>query len=273
MELGAFIVLDSNLEEKFKNLTQMGLHTCQLHGVDVRDYTQDNAMWIKSLAQKYNVKITAFWCGAALEGPCVWNSVEGPNTIGLVPAAYRYKRVENLLKGSDFAKAIGTQDIITHVGFLPENPMTTEFQELVSVLKYVAKYCKNNDQYFLFETGQETPVTLRRTIEAIGTDNLGINLDPANLILYGKGNPIDALSVFGEYVRGVHAKDGRYPTSGIELGREMPLGEGSVDYPRFISKLKEIGYNGALTIEREITGEEQHKDIIKAKELLEALLS
>ena len=272
MELGAFIVFDNNIEEKFKDLVQIGLHTCQLEVTEVKDYTQENALWIKGLAEKYGVRITAFWCKAALEGPCVWNFVEGPGTIGLVPPVFRHKRMENMLKGSDFAKTLGVEDIITHVGFLPENPSTTEFQEIVSVLKYIAKYCKANGQYFLFETGQETPVTLRRIIEAIGTDNLGINLDPANLILYGKGNPIDALSVFGEYVRGIHAKDGDYPTTGIQLGKQKPLGEGSVDFPRFISKLKEVGYDGALTIEREITGEEQRRDIIKAKELLEGLL-
>ena len=271
MELGAFIVFAQNIEEKFKDLVQIGLHTCQLEVSEVKDYTQENALWIKSLAEKYGVKITAFWCKAALEGPCVWDFVEGPGTIGLVPPVFRHRRMENMLKGSDFAKAMGVENIITHVGFLPENPSTAEFQELVAVLKYIAKYCKANGQFFLFETGQETPVTLRRTIEAIGMDNLGINLDPANLILYGKGNPIDALSVFGEYVRGVHAKDGNYPTTGSKLGKETPLGEGMVDYPRFIQKLKAIGYDGALTIEREISGEEQRRDIVKAKELLEAL--
>ena len=79
---------------------------------------------------------------------------------------------------------------------------------------------------------------------------MGINLDPANLILYGKSNPIDALDVFGEYVRDVHAKDGCYPTDGKNLGKEMPLGTGKVNFPAFIKKLKEIGYDKTLTIER-----------------------
>ena len=131
---------------------------------------------------------------------------------------------------------------------------------------------KANGQYFLFETGQETPVTLLRTIEDIGTDNLGINLDPANLILYGKANPVDALDVFGKYVRDVHAKDGLYPTDGKHLGRETPLGEGKVDFPRLIAKLREVGYDGSLTIEREISGEQQLKDILRGKALLEELI-
>ena len=120
---------------------------------------------------------------------------------------------------------------------------------------------KANGQNFLFETGQETPVTLKRLIEDTGEDNLGINLDPANLIMYGKANPVDALDVFGKYVMGVHAKDGKYPTDGHNLGCETKIGEGKVDFPSLIKKLKEIGYDGALTIEREISGEEQIKDI------------
>ena len=273
MELGAFVILDmNNLEEKFKDLVEIGLYTCQLQCPDVEEYTQENADRIMELAKKYNVKITALWCGAALVGPCVWDPFEGPNTIGLVPLAYRQVRMNNLLKCSDFAKMMGITDIITHLGFIPENPSSTEFQSLASAVKYVANYFKRNGQYFLFETGQETPITLRRMIEKVGTGNLGINLDPANLITYGKGNPVDALTVFGEFVRGVHAKDGNYPTSGDSDGKETPLGEGTVDFPRLIEKLKSVGYDGALTIEREITGEKQRRDIILAKGILEKLI-
>ena len=164
------------------------------------------------------------------------------------------------------------ENIVTHVGLLPENPSTTEYYSLVNSLRELANYVKNNGQYFLFETGQETPVTLKRIIEDIGTGNLGINLDPANLILYGKANPVDALDVFGEYVRDVHAKDGKYPTDGKNLGVETPIGEGKVNFPEFVKKLKEVGYNGPLTIEREISGEQQIKDIVASKKYLEELI-
>ena len=137
--------------------------------------------------------------------------------------------------------------------------------------------CKENGQNFLFETGQETPVTLKRAIQdiekAVGKGNVGINLDPANLIMYGKANPVDALEVFGEYVMGIHGKDGKYPTDGNHLGDEVPLGQGKVNYPAFVAKLKEIGYQGDITIEREISGEEQKKDIRMAKELLDKLIA
>ncbi|KYH38344.1 MAG: hypothetical protein AYL31_011640 [Candidatus Bathyarchaeota archaeon B26-1] len=89
--------------------------------------------------------------------------------------------------------------------------------------------------------------------------------------MYGKANPVDALDIIGTYVRGVHAKDGEYPTNGRELGKEKPIGEGRVDFPALISKLKALGYRGALTIEREISGPQQIEDIKRAKAYLEAL--
>ena len=108
-------------------------------------------------------------------------------------------------------------------------------------------------------------------IQDLGEDNLGVNLDPANLLMYGKANPVDALDVFGRYVRDVHMKDGLYPTDGDHLGKEVSLGEGKVNVPALVAKLKSIGYAGPLTIEREISGDQQIADIRKAIALLEPL--
>ncbi|MDL2234298.1 sugar phosphate isomerase/epimerase, partial [Ruminococcaceae bacterium OttesenSCG-928-L11] len=140
-------------------------------------------------------------------------------------------------------------------------------------LRTVAEHLKKNGQNFLLETGQETPVTLLRVIEDIGTGNVFINLDPANLIMYGKANPVDALDVIGKYVRGVHAKDGVYPTNGRSLGDEVALGEGKANFPQLVKGLHAYGYTGSLTIEREISGEQQTKDILMAKEKLEGYIA
>ena len=128
-------------------------------------------------------------------------------------------------------------------------------------------------QVTLGPAGQETPVTLLRYIETVGLGNLGINLDPANLLMYGRGNPIDALEVFGKHVRCIHAKDGRVPTNGMHLGPEVKVGEGMVRYPEFIRRLLEIGFAGDLIIEREISGDQQKKDIAATVRYLETLLS
>jgi sugar phosphate isomerase/epimerase len=111
-----------------------------------------------------------------------------------------------------------------------------------------------------------------RLIHEVGTGNLGVNLDPANLIMYGKGNPVDALDVFGQYVRSVHAKDGCYPTDPYHLGKEVKIGQGKVNFPNLIARLNEVGYRGPLIIEREISGEQQTKDIKEATGYLDSLL-
>ena len=136
----------------------------------------------------------------------------------------------------------------------------------------LAAHCANNDQIFCFETGQELPSTLKRTIQDVGTGNLFVNLDPANLILYGKANPLDAAEIFGEYVRGLHAKDGVWPNRDEALGLETALGEGAVRFDLLIRRLKEKGFTGPLTIEREISGPQQKEDIRKAIAILEPML-
>ncbi len=274
MKLGVMLHLrqlnEESVDEKFKQVRDYGFEYCQICAWDHSLFTDEVAAQILAAQKKYGVKVSTFWCG--WWGPTAWNFTEGPATLGLVPAAYRALRMKNLMDGSDFAKKLGIDKLATHVGFLPENPSTTEYADVVAAIRVVAEYCKANGQSFLFETGQETPVTLLRTIQDVGTGNLGINLDPANLILYGKANPIDALDVFGKYVMDVHAKDGCYPTDGNNLGVETKVGDGKVNFPAFVAKLCEVGYDATLTIEREIWGEQQKKDIIETKAYLEALI-
>lgn len=270
MKLGVMVHLSKNVYEDFKKVHDMGFTTCQLCCWEESMFTEEFTQLVNKAVADNNIEITAFWCG--WQGPKVWDFYSGPNTLGLVPEAYRYARMKNLIKGADFAKKIGVVDVVTHVGYIPENPNDPNYKGVLEAVKYVAEYLKNNNQYFLFETGQETPITLKRLIEDIALDNLAINLDPANLLLYGKGNPVDALDIFGEYVRGVHAKDGEYPTNGKYLGEEKAIGEGRVNFEALISKLKKLGYTGALTIEREISGEQQIKDILRGKKFLEEII-
>ena len=145
---------------------------------------------------------------------------------------------------------------------------------VVSALRYITSELKKHGQNFLMETGQEPPIVLRRLIEDVGNDNLFVNYDPANLMMYGNANPVDGLNVLGQYVRSVHAKDGSYPETGYELGSEFPIGKGKVDFPGFIKKLKEIGYDGPVSVEYEIEAgnERQKQEIIEGKKYLESIL-
>jgi sugar phosphate isomerase/epimerase len=271
MNVGVLIIVNNkDVEAKFKQVHDLGFKSCQITCWNHSVLDDELAEKINMLCEKYQIKISTVWVGWS--GPTAWNFTEGPVTLGIVPPDYRYDRMKEIMHGSDFAKKLGVGQIATHFGFLPESPTDPQYTPILAAIKYLARHCKANGQKLLFETGQETPVTILRFIEDSGMDNLGINLDPANLILYGKANPVDAVGIFGKYVCDVHAKDGNYPTDGRNLGKETPLGEGSVNFPALIAKLKEVGYDGPLTIEREIEGDEQIRDILKAKSMLEELI-
>lgn len=272
MKIGTCVNFSSpeEIPAKLAVLKENGFDSCQLISWTPSVWTPENAEFLKKCLKQYGITVSAFWCG--WNGPVIWNFYDGQLTLGLVPPEYRQMRIQNLCDGADFAHSLGISDVVTHMGFIPENPYDPNFHSFCVAVRTVAQHLKQNGQYLLFETGQETPVTLLRCFETVGMDNLGINLDTANLILYGKANPVDALDVFGKYVRNLHAKDGRYPVNGHDLGEETRLGEGKVDFRALFSRLKELGYDSHVTIEREISGPQQLSDILDAKNYLQAII-
>ena len=261
------------LRERFARAAEQGFRHCQLTSWDPSIWTEENAELVKSLCAEFGIEVTAFWCGWS--GPKRWNFTEGPETLGIVPVAWRAQRVKELMDGAAYARLLGVTDVVTHMGFIPENMTDPNYPGVRAAVGAIARDLGSHGQNLLFETGQETPVVLLRLFEDVGCDNLFVNLDPANLILYGKANPVDALDILGDLVRGVHAKDGFYPVNGQELGEEVKVGEGKVNFPAFLKGLKAHGYDGSLTIEREIEGEQQIADIIDTRryllELIDAL--
>lgn len=261
----------------FDRIAVLGMKTCQICVWNTglyadKDLRANVLETIRRQMEEKRVAPSAYWAGYS--GPVYWNFSEGPLSLGLVPAPYRSMRIRELCQAADFAKELGLPAVVTHCGFIPENMTDPGFRPVVLAIVEVARHCKSLGLQFWFETGQETPVTLLRTIktceEHFGLDNLGINLDPANLLLYGKGCPVDALEVFGKYVRNIHVKDGCVPTDGVNLGAEKQVGQGMVHYPVFIRRLRELGFQGEFIIEREIAEDEnQLKDIRETMENLE----
>jgi sugar phosphate isomerase/epimerase len=268
MRLGIIIGTGNDPDAAIQKVHDFGFPTCQL---GVRTFGSEVVKSVRAALDKYHVEATALVVGGP--GPEIYDFYQGPATIGLVPRQYRDARIARLKQGSDFAKQCGIPAVQTHCGFIPENPNDPVYKEAIEAIRDVASHCKNNGLNFRCETGQETPVTLVRAIKDVGLDNVGVNFDVANVILYGKANPVDAVDLLAPYVQGVHAKDGLYPTNPKDLGREVPIGEGIVNFPVLIPRLKQAGYRGPLTIEREISGPKQAEDIRSAKAFLEKLIA
>ena len=139
------------------------------------------------------------------------------------------------------------------------------------MVRRVCDHCHENGQSFGLETGQESAAALGIFIRDVDRANLGINFDPANMILYGSGEPLEVLDMVKEWVISVHCKDALWPEEKGIWGTEVPLGQGDVGMERYVAKLKALGYRGPLSIEREITGEKQLADMREAIALLERL--
>jgi L-ribulose-5-phosphate 3-epimerase len=251
---------------------ELAMSNCFLNLDDyIGRFSPAAAQQLSAALEKHGVIATS----AEIVGPgrLVWDFLDGPETIGLVPPDTRAVRIEALKQTSDFAKLLGIPRVQTHCGFLPENPRDPLYQPAVQAIREVAIHCARNGQDFLMETGQETPTTVSRAILDVNQPNLGVGLDTANLILYGKSNPVDAVDILGQHVRSIHAKDGMWPTDPMKLGKEVLIGTGRVDFLQVFTKLQKLRYQGAITIERETSGLQQMEDVKHEKLYLERVLA
>ena len=175
---------------------------------------------------------------------------------------------------SDFAAKLGAPGIATHIGFVPEDRQDQSYVAVRDMVRRICDHAARHKQTFALETGQEPAAVLLRFFQDVDRPNLRINFDPANMILYGTGDPIEALRVLARHVVSVHCKDGDWPPSGKPgaLGTERPLGSGAVGIERFIATLREVGYRGILSVERETESQEERlRDIRSGIELLQRL--
>jgi len=273
MAVGLLISPFGAPETTFARVRQMGFSNCflSLDGYLGGGMNAELAAQFKGLLEKNQLIATCV--EVVRPEPLKWNFLEGPSTIGLVPEKYRAARIDALRQASDFAKMLGIGQVQTHCGFIPEDPGDPKYPGVVEAVRTVARHCQGNGQYFLMETGQETPTTMSRMIHDVAMKNLAVGLDTANLILYGKANPVDAVDILGPHVRSIHAKDGKWPTNPDELGEEVLIGQGLVDFKAVLAKLRKLGYTGAVTIERETSGPQQVEDVKNEKVYLEKVLA
>ncbi len=182
-----------------------------------------------------------------------------PQTIqktgGFGNPATRDERLERFQWALDRTRALGLTDLMLHAGFIPE-PRDPDRKPFLDTLACVSDLARAKGVTVAFETGQETADLLRRTLDELRCPNLKVNFDPANMLLYDKGDPLRAVEILGPDIRSVHIKDANRPTTPGAWGEEVPLGRGQVNIRQFVKTLQKAGYRGPLCIEREVGDQE-----------------
>ncbi len=272
MEIGVMFWAGGDPQATLREVKSLGVRVGQLGVPGSLPLDEATASsWKQALEAEQFTLVTVF---AAYEGESYADIPTVQRTVGFIPPATRAEREARTYAISDFAAALGVPSIACHIGFVPDDTESPDYKAVREMVRRVADYAARHGQTFALETGQEPARVLLRFIEDVARPNVRINFDPANMILYGTGDPIEALDLLGPLVISVHCKDGDWPPRDRPgaLGVERPLGQGSVGIERFIQKLKQLGYRGTLNIEREIEDREQRlADIRMAVQLLERL--
>jgi len=270
--IGVFTSIDAGLGVKIEVAHELGVPTIQLHAPAKETRTAANAEQFLAYLNQLGITLTAVFGG--FEGESYADIPTVVETVGIVPPAMRAARVQEMKEIADFAHMLQCDVVALHLGFIPHDKSDPLYGEVVEVTRDILDHCKNNNQNLHLETGQETAAGLLEFIGDVERDNLFINFDPANMILYGTGEPIEALRQVGALVRSVHCKDATWADNpGVEWGAEVPLNDGAVGMEDYLRTLDTIGYTGPLTIEREISEdpERQKTEIGNAVSLLTQL--
>jgi len=270
--IGVFTSIDAGLGVKIEVAHELGVPTIQLHAPAKETRTAANAEKFLAYLNQLGITLTAVFGG--FEGESYADIPTVVETVGIVPPAMRAARVQEMKEIADFAHMLQCDVVALHLGFIPHDKSDPLYGEVVEVTRDILDHCKNNNQNLHLETGQETATGLLEFIGDVERDNLFINFDPANMILYGTGEPIEALRQVGSLVRSVHCKDATWADNpGVEWGAEVPLNDGAVGMEDYLRTLDAIGYTGPLTIEREISEdpERQKTEIGNAVSLLTQL--
>jgi sugar phosphate isomerase/epimerase len=270
--IGVFTSVDAGLGVRLEVAKELGVPTIQLHAPHPASRTAAHAERFLARLKDFGITLTCVFGG--FEGESYADIPTVSRSVGLVPPETRAARLQEMKEIADFSQQLGCSVVALHLGFVPHDVQAPLYREVLEVTRDLCDYCRRNGQSLHLETGQETADGLLQFIRDVRRDNLFINFDPANMILYGTGEPIEALKKVGAYVRSVHCKDGKWAKNpGQEWGQEVPLGKGDVGMESYLRTLKEIGYTGPLTIEREIPQEpdRQKAEIGHAVRLLEEL--
>lgn len=270
--IGVFASIDAGLGVRLEVARELNVPTIHLHTPHRESRTPERAEEFLGKLKQLGITVTVVFAG--FEGESYADIPTVTRTVGLVPLETRQERTAELKEIADFAKLLGVDKVGVHMGFVPHDRSTVDYQDVLQVTRGVCDHLADHGQALHLETGQEPADVLLAFLNDVGRGNLFVNFDPANMILYGCGEPIPALRTLGSYVRSIHCKDATWSDKpGDTWGAEVPLGKGDVDFEAYLRTLAEIGYDGPLTIEREIPQEpvRQKAEIATAVDLLRTL--
>ena len=246
-EYGSFVRLSDPKDAlaSFEKLRSLGFSYCQLV-YKPKTYTKEAADIIRTAAEKSGTRIVSMFAGFN-DSYTKWDLYDDYKLAGINSKRYGRKRIAYIKSAAEFAKSIGIEDVLIHAGFIANNPFSADYKHMKKCLGSFASHCKKLGINVLLETGGESPVTLLRLIEDLSLGNIFVNLDTANLIMYGYGNPTDAVPTLNKYIKSMHVKDGVPPTSPKKLGKEVPVGKGFVDFKRVFEELAIAHISGKVT--------------------------
>jgi sugar phosphate isomerase/epimerase len=235
-------------------LDGLGIDVVQIACGDPHHAAWDEGDNLPAAARKAGFRMACAMLGFPGEDYTTPQTIQ--KTGGFGDPATRPERLERLKWALDRTRALGLDALCLHAGFLPE-PGEPDRKPFLDTLRQVADLAAGKGVKIGFETGQETADLLRRTLEELNRPNLGVNFDPANMLLYDKGDPLRAVETLAPFIRSVHVKDANRPTTPGAWGEEVPLGQGQVNIRAFVQTLKKVGYTGSLCIEGEVGDQQQ----------------
>ena len=215
--------------------------------------------------QQTNIKIVSGMFGCVGEDYSTLDSIR--MTGGIAPDLTWPKNLKNIQATVEIAAGLGLKLVTFHAGFVPHNPSDSDFTKMLQRLAAVAEIFAAGKMVVGLDTGQETAVALAALLGALNHPNVGVNFDPANMLLYGKGDPVQAVRVLASWIQQVHIKDAVRTQTPGKWGNEVAVGAGEVDWPAFFAILEDMNFNGDFVIERE-AGSERVADICRAREVV-----
>ncbi len=251
-----------------KQLQAIGLKQVQL---DLDPLRENPAVWgnTAEIFQQNGIRIVSGMFRTVGEDYTTPETIR--RTGGVVPDGTWEQNWQNLQSTVKNAQRIGAKLVTFHAGFLPHDSKDPTFAKLLGRVRQISKLFADHGLTLSFETGQETGEALVAFLEELKAPNVAVNFDPANMILYDKGDPIEALRLLGKRVKSCHVKDANRTKVPGNWGDEVPVGTGQVDWPKFFQTLSQIGFDGYCCFERE-AGEQRQADISAGRTFVEKVL-